>query len=242
MRHSLKTLVLAILVGSLVATCWADPLDNPVTEETQKTQHFVKYTYKNSAAVPVTVKVNASGSNLKTSQRMPYIFVIPPRGTKEAFQTSAKDPRSYYSAPDVSLDHKIGDYRLGASNMKLDLPWESGKSATVASLQKNVLTFQLDEGQKVVSGRQGLVVATGKSSVMVAHNDGSLTIYSDLDSVKAKLEQQVRSGQELGTAGEDPVTFKVAVPTQGMDYRALPAKFTVNGSKTTLSAGEKYTK
>ncbi|MCA9778276.1 MAG: peptidoglycan DD-metalloendopeptidase family protein, partial [Candidatus Eremiobacteraeota bacterium] len=181
-----------------------------------------------------------SGSNLKTSQNMPYIFVIPPRGNKEAFQTSAKDPRSYYSAPDVRVEFKFGDYRLGASNMQLALPWAKGKSATVESVERNVLKLKMDVGQKVVSGRAGLVVATERDSVTVAHNDGSVTIYSGLKGVAAKLNSQVQAGQELGAAGDEPVSFQVAVPDQGMNYRALPANFTVQGAKTTLSAGESY--
>lgn len=227
-------------VSLLLSPGLADTMKSPISEETQKTQHFVKYNYSNTAAVPVTVKVNASGDNLKTSQNMPYLFVIPPRGSKEAFQTSAKDPRAYYSAPDVRVEFKFGDYRLGGSNMPLSLPWAKGKSATVESVERNALNLKMDAGEKVVAGRAGLVVATERDSVTVAHNDGSVTIYSGLKSVTAKLGSQVQAGQELGAAGEEPVGFQVAVPDQGMNYRALPANFTVKGSKTTLSAGESY--
>ena len=231
---------LLAVVSLLLTTTLADTMNSPITEETQKTQHFVKYNYSNSAAVPVTVRVNASGSNLKTSKNMPYLFVIPPRGSKEAFQTSAKDPRSYYSAPDVKIDFQFGDYRLGASNMPLSLPWAKGKSATVESVDRNALTLKMDVGQKVVAGRAGLVVATERDRVTVAHNDGSVTIYSGLKGVSVKPDSQVQAGQELGAAGEEPVGFQVAVPDQGMKYRALPANFTVQGSKTTLSPGESY--
>ena len=154
----------------------------------------------------------------------------PPRGSKEAFQTSAKDPRAYYSAPDVRVEFKFGDYRLGGSNMPLSLPWAKGKSATVESVERNALTLKMDTGEKVVAGRAGLVVATERDSVTVAHNDGSVTIYSGLKSVSAKLGSQVQAGQELGAAGEEPVGFQVAVPDQGMNYRALPANFTVSGN------------
>lgn len=237
-----KIFMTLALVGTLAASTWADSLRSPVTEDAQKTQHFVKYVYSNSVAVPVTVKVNATGDNLKTSKPMPYMFVIPPRGTTEAYHTSAKDPRSYYSAPDIDMKTQFGDYRLGASNMKLELPFAAGKSATVQSVDRNAITFQMDEGEKVVSGRAGLVVSTERDSATVAHSDGSVTIYSGLASVSAQLNQQVRAGQELGTTGTEPFVFQVAVPSQNLDYRALPANFTVGGSKTTLSAGEKYTR
>ena len=237
-RHALSL----VLFGALLSPLSAEELPSPITQDTQKTQHFVKYMYSNGAAVPVTLRLNASGDNLKTSKPMPCVLVLPARGTAEGFTSSAKDPRAYYSSPSITSEFKFGDYRLSSSNLPLVLPWEAGQSGEVSLPKKaNALEFTLPKDAKVLCARQGLVVGIEKDWIVMAHNDGSLTQYSNLGSVKVKLNQQLNTEQELGTAGEKPVFFELSAPTADLTYRALPANFTVKGSKTLLSA-QKYTK
>jgi hypothetical protein len=219
----------------------ADQMASPVSTDVQKTQHFSKYMMKNSASVPVTVKVDARGDNLKTSQSMPHILVLPPRGSKEAFMASAKDPRSYYSTPDVSEDFKFGDYRITSSNMPLSLPWSKNSIEAVEAKDKKAIGFQFPKGAQVLCARAGLVVGVDEGSVFVAHNDGSVSRYTGLDSVQAKLGSQLAAAGPVGKAGEQQVEFALVTPDRNLKYRAIPALFTVNGSRTELSPGTKYT-
>jgi len=219
----------------------ADQLQPPVTTEVERTQHFSKYMMKNSSSVPITVTVNAQGDNLKTTKSMPHILVIPPRSTKEAFTASAKDPRVYYSTPDVQEDYKFGDYRIRSSNMRLTFPWAKGESfKALEGEEKNGVAFELPEGTDVLCGRMGLVVNVDDDLVMVAHNDGSVSRYSGLSQVKAKLGKEMRGNEVLGVAGEDPLQFTLLTPDRSMNYRAIPAQFYVNGQRTVLTPGTEY--
>jgi Peptidase family M23 len=238
-RLTLFGLGIVILMGC----SQAEEMASPVSTTIQKTQHFSKYMMSNSASVPVTVRVVVTGDNLKLSKTMPHVLVLSPRGQGEAFTASAKDPRSYYNTPDVEQDFRIGDYRLTRSNMPLVLPWAAGQSFEVATLDKSgTLTFSMPKGSPVTCARQGLVVAVEDGRVMVAHNDGSLSRYQHLESSKLSINKQVRAGDIIGVTGEKDFQFDLVVPNQKLEYRAIPANFTVAGSKTELSAGKKYTR
>lgn len=231
--------VLIILVTSILAQ--ADQMASPISVEVQKTQHFEKFLFSNSSAVPVTIKVNAQGRNLKLSQRMPHILVIPPRSTKEAFHASPKDPRAYYSRPDVQHNWKWGDYRLTRSNLPLTLPWAKGKSFQVKKLTDsgNVL-FDMEQGAEVTCARSGLVVGLEPNGLVMAHNDGSITRYKNVSTSGLRLGKAVKAGKPIGTAVKKSLLFQVAVPSRSLKYGAIPMQFSVGGSKTALTAGKSY--
>lgn len=213
-----------------------------VTSEIAKTQHFRKYVYSNSSAVPVTMRVQVSGDNVKVNKTLPYTFVVPARNKIEAFQTSAKDPRTYYGDPTVEEDYAFGDYRVTRSNIPLMLPCAKGKTLKVSDVAKTgSVKFEVEKDTPVLCARQGVVVMVEGGAVWVAHNDGCLSRYSGLSSVTAGLNSEVPAGQILGKVGEKGLSFDLAAPTADLKYREIPALFTVGASKRELTTGETVT-
>ena len=213
-----------------------------MTSEVTKTQHFRKYVYSNASSVPVTMKVKVSGDNVSVNKPLPYSFVVPARNKIEAFQTSAKDPRTYYGDPTVEEDYVFGDYRFTRSNTPLTLPCSRGKSLKVKDVVKaGAVQFECEKGTPVNCARPGLVVLVEDQAVWVAHNDGSLSQYTGLITISASLDREVTAGQVLGTAGDNGFSFELTAPAADLSYRSIPAVFTVGGGKRELSAGETVT-
>ncbi len=235
-----RILIISLALGLFLvalAPAGAEEHRDPLSLERKRTQHFEKFMYSNSAAAPVTVRVKGSFSNAKLSVSLPHLFVVYSRGTVEAFNSRAKDPREYYSSPDVSHEFVWGDFRCRNSNLKLELPWAAGKSYKVASVDNQIVKFELPKKTEVKCARRGLVVKASRSEVEVAHNDGSVSRYSELGSVTAKVGKEVRDGQTLGVAGGDPLSFQLAAPDRNLKYRTLPARFQVSGSAQELTPG-----
>lgn len=238
MGHFNRFIITGIAFLTLTAFGWADRMDSPITTDVIKTQHFRKYVFSNSSSVPVTVKVKVTGDNLKINKRMPHSFVVPGRSKREAFQTSAKDPRTYYGDPTLDQEYAVGDYRISRSNLPLVAPCTRGKSLKVKDVSKaGTVTFEADKGSQVTCARQGLVVRVEDGAVWVGHNDGSVSRYRGLDSISATLNKELGAGQPVGTVAEEEFEFELAVPTQSLDYRAIPSHFRVNGAKAAPQAG-----
>lgn len=234
-----KLLTAGIATLLITSSAWADRMQSPISSDITKTQHFRKYVYANSASVPVTVKVKVSGDNVKVNKSLPYSFVVPARNKTEAFQTSAKDPRTYYGDPTVEEEFVFGDFRLSRSNLPLVAPCARGKSLTVADVSSaGTVTFEAEKDSGVGCARQGLVVFTDKNAVWVGHNDGSISRYTGLGSVSVAPGTDVNVGQALGKAGEKGFSFELAVPTADLGYHAIPAAFQVGGAKRELSKGD----
>lgn len=234
-----NTGILALL---LATGAQAERAPSHVTSEIAKTQHFRKYVYSNSSAVPVTVRVQVSGDNVKVNKSLPFSFVVPARNKIEAFQTSAKDPRTYYGDPTVEEDYAFGDYRVTRSNVPLALPWARGKAVKVVDVaQTGSVHLEMEKDTPVLCARQGLVVMVEGDAVWVAHNDGCLSRYTGLGSASANLDSEVNVGQVLGKVGNKGLSFELAVPTTDLGYRGIPAYFSVGASKRELSAGETVT-
>ncbi len=68
-------------------------------------------------------------------------------------------------------------------------------------------------GREVVAAEGGKVVYAGRlegyGNVVILEHDGFFTVYANLNRVTVRLNQKVKRGQKIGTAGRRPVHFEV---------------------------------
>lgn len=247
-------LTLTLLVGAI-----ADDVASPLTPSRDRTQHFEKAIFANSAGAPVTVKVNGTFDNCKLSQTLPYVFVVPSRGKTEAFNAKAKDPRAYFSFQ-TTEDYRFGDYRVSTANRPLQLPYAAGQGFEVLASGPSGDDFAMPEGTPVMAVKEGLVISTEASFsaggedeklksktnyVEVAHADGTVARYTHLKAVTAKLGSTVKAGDKLGDSGkvgyakQPMLHFELTVPTRELGSKGIAHTFTVDGAAQALTVGSK---
>jgi len=68
-------------------------------------------------------------------------------------------------------------------------------------------------GREVVAAEGGKVVYAGRlegyGNVVILEHEGFFTVYANLNRVTVRLNQKVKRGQKIGTAGKRPVHFEV---------------------------------
>lgn len=199
----------------------------------QKANNTVDIFVSNDEFSPITIQVNLSLENLKSSNSNLSAIVIPAR-TKGFFITKLiKENESlgyHYSYKCIS---NFGDATIDKydSNYVYELPFNSSNSIKVQQgyfgkyTHKNekALDFDLPEGTEVLAAREGIVIAITQHNkiycpsekcldynnyVNILHPDGTIANYSHLKqfSVNPKVGDFVLQGQPIAKSGRTGFT------------------------------------
>ena len=184
---------------------------------------------QNPTLADITVVMEVTGSNIKTSPQVPLTVVVPAKS--KDFVIVKVIPKSVGKQWRYKYDYQAG---VGNANAKHDdtfvyrLPYSTGKSYKVSqsfggnfSHQKGVhycVDFSMPEGAPIVAARGGKVVGVKFDSnvggndtnykklanyVYIQHADKTLGVYLHLmpNGVTVQPGQVVRTGQLIGKAG-----------------------------------------
>jgi murein DD-endopeptidase MepM/ murein hydrolase activator NlpD len=222
-----RCLVVVFCLWLLALPVLAELLACPVRLEKLSDGPRQKFLIRNSAKVPVTIRMTATQTNARSDHQLPRLYVIPARGQVDGPTFQAADP-GYKWEYKTDFQYQFGDYRLTESPGSFDLPWEKGQSYQCIQAFHGeyshhdevayAVDFDMPQGTPVVAARDGVVVSViqhftegGPSRayydkanvVMLAHSDGTVTRYLHLQprSVKVRLGQNVSTGDILALSG-----------------------------------------
>lgn len=182
----------------------------------------------NKEFYPVSVIIEFTTTNLKFSEEVNKVFVIPAGSSRFKFgELSVVDPSSRYK---YSYKYKtaIGDITLSNidQSVEYELPFRKTQSFKIyqgynglfSHQNENSLDFLMPEGTEVLAAREGIVVQIVQNNtescpkeeckrynnyITIMHPDGTFAYYAHIkyNSVKLKLGDNVKSGDVLAYSG-----------------------------------------
>ena len=199
----------------------AEPIE--IIEKKQKTG--VNISAKNLTNWPITLRLTAELSNLRSNLPLPLSMVVPPNSTRSLVKFRAPNSEAWkYS---YNYDWRHGDYRVRpTNNTRYRLPFD-GKYKVIQGANgafshtgelANSIDFGLPTGTPVLAAREGYVVEAIEhfteggpdralflkaNRVLIAHQDGTIAEYFHFrpEGVAVEEGQRVTAGELLGYSG-----------------------------------------
>lgn len=188
------------------------------------------YFFKNTAYIPVEVKVKLQDSSYNVDALIPDIIKVPARGSAPAFKVQAKDKNQSWSYQYLIPEFKLGcstSTHTGDSNYYL--PFKKGSSYKVLQGENGLFThygdnayaidFDMPQDTEICAIRDGIVIFVKQSSneggpykkeyrekgncIWIIHDDGTIAIYYHLrqNSSKVKIGDNAKAGDIIGYSG-----------------------------------------
>lgn len=220
-----QLLFIILLLSSLTAA------DDSVNIKAEVVEKDVVVYAQNRNHFSITVKYDASYTNLSADKKLPLLFVMKPFAKEEILHLKILNDKFSFKA------HY--DWTIGSKDAKHDdnyiykLPYKTGTAQKVSQSFNGKFThfnnsqyavdFEMNEGTEVYSARDGVVVKTKADSnsggtnrsfekhaneIIIEHNDGTLASYTHLkqNGVLVKVGEKVNRAQLIGYSGKTGYT------------------------------------
>lgn len=197
-----------------------------VSFEKESIKNGYKYTLVNESYCPVTVKIDGELQNMNSPIRIPKTIVMQTREKKELGKFTVRDARKK-SRFSISTQTYLGNANAQHEDTYIyRLPFKSGETYTLTQgfngkfshQGVSALDFDLPVGSKVLSAREGIVVAVKEDSkkgcpspdckslsnfIIIYHQDGSFASYGHLkkNGARVKVGDEVKKGEVIGISG-----------------------------------------
>lgn len=187
------------------------------------------YFFKNTAYIPVEVRVKLQDSSYNVDAEIPDIIKVPARSIAPAFKVQAKDKSQSWS-----YQYLIPEFRFGSSasihtGSNYCLPFKDGSSYKVLQGEGGLFThygdnayaidFDMPQDTEICAVRDGIVIFVKQSSneggpykkeyrekgncIWIMHDDGTTAIYYHIrqNGSKVKIGDSVKAGDIIGYSG-----------------------------------------
>ncbi|MBA3041697.1 MAG: LysM peptidoglycan-binding domain-containing M23 family metallopeptidase [Alphaproteobacteria bacterium] len=149
------------------------------------------------AAVPATDSLKTATIPASNSNASAPAAYKAPVATKSVSEVASADPKE--TAPEAT---GIGKYRWPVRGAVV-----AGYGANVDGKRNDGIDISVPEGTPVKAAENGVVIYAGNglkelgNTVLVRHDDGTVTVYGHADALSVQRGQKVQRGQQLATSG-----------------------------------------
>lgn len=258
------------LVGLSIPVVFATILvagDSPVQLSVEKEAGVARIIAHNSAAVPVTVKLELTEqANLHTDQALPVAATVQPGSEQTILMLERVDhslPWSYryrwnWTEGAIEPKPEPATETRPAVGADLLLPYSPGFAFQVGDRldddpshnEPEAIDWVIPAGTQVNAARGGTVATIGTGSdgfLKILHEDGTIGCYGGLEKVRVRFGDPVERGELLGLVATPEVFrtahlhFHVLRATEEATKRLVPLTFaTANGGGVALEPGGVY--
>ncbi len=149
------------------------------------------------AAAPATDSLKTATIPASSSDASAPAAYKAPVATKSVSEVASADPKE--TAPEAT---GIGKYRWPVRGAVV-----AGYGANVDGKRNDGIDISVPEGTPVKAAENGVVIYAGNglkelgNTVLVRHDDGTVTVYGHADALSVQRGQKVQRGQQLATSG-----------------------------------------
>lgn len=199
-----------------------------ITYSTEKTSNGYQIYAENTELMPMSLVLNFTLQNLKSSLPNDKILIIPAQSKKYPVATlSVLIPNKAYKLSSKG-SYNFGDVNQTAydKNYIYSLPFDTGKTyqlyqgynGNISHQNEKALDFSLQIGDKIFAAREGIVIdvvennsancakiecAKFNNKILIMHADGTFAEYLHLkkEGAEVNLGDSVTKGQFIGFSG-----------------------------------------